>query len=134
MEVRKETAQTVAIVDQPSQTGSSTTGAPLHLSAALPLDRDGGNLPGPGWFVVVAVLMILLVSIFLMRKGRAGKPRGFFQRVTRERSIRLVESRAIGRRGALHVVEYGQRRILLAESDAGIEKILDEPLPEQAGG
>ncbi len=122
-------ASTTVGIEAPAAT------TPLHLSSALPLDRDtSAAMPGPGWFVVVAVLLVLLVAIFLLRRLGIGGLGGAFSGITRERSIRLVESRSISRRGTLHVVEFGQRRILLAESAAGIEKITDEPLSERADG
>ena len=54
--------------------------------------------------------------------------------------LNVIETRSLGSRHALHVVEYGSKRFLIADSPAGtnfltdLEKLEEEPLRSLTSG
>jgi flagellar protein FliO/FliZ len=75
------------------------------------------------------ILMLLLViglavgSLLLWRKVQPGISG------SRERAIRVVDALPLGATGRLAVVEFADKRLLIAVSRGRIEKLAEAPIP-----
>jgi flagellar protein FliO/FliZ len=81
-------------------------------------------------YVLNLLLMLLLVcglavaALWLTRRVRPGLGMG-----RREQAVRIVDAVPMGATSRLAVVDFAGRRILLAVSRGGIEKIADTEAP-----
>lgn len=82
---------------------------------------------------LLAVLAILLGGAWWFRKSR------LFGLVPASQSnLKIVETKSLASRHALHVVEYGEKRFLIADSPAGtsfltnLDDLADDPLNGEA--
>ena len=74
--------------------------------------------------MLALVLGLAVGSLWLWRKVQPGMGTG-----GRERAIRVVDAMPIGATGRLAVVEFADKRLLIAVSRARIELIAEAPVP-----
>lgn len=81
-------------------------------------------------YFIQLILMLLLVlglavgSLWLWRKAQPGLGGG-----GRERTIRVVDALPMGATGRLAVVEFADKRLLIAVSRGRIELLAEAPVP-----
>ena len=80
------------------------------------------------YFLNLGVMLLLVIglavgSLWLWRKMQPGMAGG------RERAIRVVDAMPIGATGRLAVVEFADKRLLIAVSRGRIEKLAEAPVP-----
>lgn len=86
----------------------------LTAGADQPLDSDG--LFYLGVFIkLVAVLLLFVGGAVILRRWQSGRPGGGLTR-----QLRVVESVRLSPRQALHLVEVGNRRLLIGATDQTI--------------
>lgn len=74
--------------------------------------------------MLALVLGLAVGSLWLWRKAQPGMGGG-----GRERAIRVVDALPIGATGRLAVVEFADKRLLIAVSRGKIELIAEAPIP-----
>jgi flagellar biosynthetic protein FliO len=92
-----------------------------------------GNAPAPGLGEVfirtlgalLMVLALLLGAAWFFRRSRL-----FGLVSTKGSHLRVIESRSLGARHSLHVVEYGDQRFLIADTPAGTNLIAPVNAPQ----
>lgn len=81
------------------------------------------------FFKMIAMLVVLLVFVcvsgWLLRKLAQGRLR----QSNSNKSIKVLERRALSQKSMLYIIEYGGKQILLAESQLEIRKIDDLSSP-----
>lgn len=83
-------------------------------------------------YILKLILMVPLVgglaygALWLWRKVQPGMALG-----QRERMVRLVDAVPLGTTGKLAVVEFGDKRLLLAVSRGGVQLLSEDEVQEQ---
>lgn len=86
-------------------------------------------------YILKLILMVPLVgglafgALWLWRKVQPGMALG-----QRERLVRLVDAVPLGATGRLAVVEFGDKRLLLAVSRGGVQLLSENALQELPAG
>jgi flagellar protein FliO/FliZ len=86
-------------------------------------------------YILKLILMVPLVgglafgALWLWRKVQPGMALG-----QRERMVRLVDAVPLGATGRLAVVEFGDKRLLLAVSRGGVQLLSEDSLQEPPVG
>ncbi len=73
--------------------------------------------------MLILVLGLAVGSLWLWRKAQPGMGAG------RERTIRVIDALPIGATGRLAVVEFADKRLLIAVSRGRIELLAEAPTP-----
>lgn len=92
----------------------------------IPFKEDAGELGALMWrsFLAMAGIVVVAAGVLyvLRRQGMVPPGRG------PSRTLRVVESLKLGPRAALVVVHFGGQRMLIGQTDRGMELIATEPL------
>jgi flagellar biogenesis protein FliO len=99
---------------------------------AIPFKQEAGDMGqalGMGAVgIVVISLLAIAVVLFLRKRLRLDNP----WQLREQGRVRILESRRMGPRSLLTVVEFGGREFLLVESANGVNCVAESPVKESA--
>jgi hypothetical protein len=102
--------------------------AVARAAPGIPFKREGSGDGGRASLGAVAGLLVVLAGsgagvVYLRKQLRLGGKAG------QAGLVRVLESRRLGPKTLLSVVEFGGQRLLLAQSDSGVQCVASVPVP-----
>lgn len=126
LRIRKTAGYALAIVVAFTTVGvcraAETTTRPAPVGFSAPSHNGSGDLTGLMWQMLAAALMVLAVgalAFFVLKKLLPRISRGSHKRIS------VLETAYLGSRKAVHLLQVGSRKLLVASSPEGVVRLDD---------